>query len=99
MDDLPELKSDADVDALMTRLRAKVAATSSPSTRDDASTRASTQATHDDDAIEQELASVIARAMNVMADSLGDLEAEIRSLRTARKIARAAKTPVRRKRR
>src|SRR5262245_36964707 len=98
MDDLPELKSDADVDALMARLRAKVAATSSPSTRVDASTQASTQATHDDDAIEQELASVIARAMNVMADSLDDLEAEMRSLRTARTVARASKTGVGRKR-
>jgi len=95
MDDLPELKSDADVDALMARLRAKVAATSSQSKPVDAST----QAANDDDAIEQEMASVIARAMNVMADSLDDLEVEMRSLRTARTVARASKTPGRRKRR
>jgi hypothetical protein len=96
MDDLPELKSDADVDALMARLRAKVAAKSPPPPRSDAATH---EPASQDDAIEEELASVIARAMQVMADTLDDLEAEVRSVRPATRSIRARKTAARRKRR
>jgi len=94
MDDLPELKSDADVDALMARLRAKVVAASPPPARSDAPAR---EQANDDDAIEKELAAVIARVLQVMADSLDDLEAEVRSRRPPTRSARARTTPVRRK--
>ena len=77
MDELPELQSDADVDTLMARLRSKLAPASPAPLPVSESSAASVEHTlRDSLAVQQELASTMVRAMQVMADTLDDLQAE-----------------------
>jgi hypothetical protein len=99
MDDLPDLSSDADVDALMARLRSKLPAASPPSPRSDAPP-APTEESDDCVALEAELASLIARAMQVVSDTLDDLETDGRTERvTSAPRSRSSRTRQRRTRR
>jgi hypothetical protein len=76
MDELPELHSDADVDALMARLRAKV----TPPQTVHAPAEPSTSAATPDDpvrdlvAAQDTFAATVVRAMQVMAEAFEDLE-------------------------
>ena len=74
MDDLPDLQSDADVDALMARLRSQLAAASPPPPRSGQPPPPQTEESHDRQDLEVELASLVARAMQVVSDTLDDLE-------------------------
>jgi hypothetical protein len=80
MDDLPDLQSDADVDALMGRLRAKLApAPVAPvSSVPDAGTPppATAAAFGDVVAAQEALASTMVRAMGVIAEALEELHAD-----------------------
>ena len=76
MDELPELHSDADVDALMARLRARVAPPQAAAVPAEPSTR---QATSDDAvrdlvAAQDTFAATVVRAMQVMVEVFEDLE-------------------------
>ena len=76
MDELPELHSDADVDALMARLRARVAPPQAAAVPAEPSTRPATS----DDAVRElvaaqdTFAATVVRAMQVMVEVFEDLE-------------------------
>jgi len=76
MDELPELQSDADVDALMARLRAKVAPPQAAAVPAEPSTRqaASDDAVRDLVAAQDTFAATVVRAMQVMVEVFEDLE-------------------------
>ena len=81
MDDLPDLQSDADVDALMGRLRAKLAPVSlAPVSSAPAASAppmpATTGAFGDLVAAQEALAVTMVRAMDVMAEALEELHAD-----------------------
>jgi hypothetical protein len=76
MDQLPDLQSDADVDALMARVRAKlvVAAPSGPSATQ--RSESSGSALRDFLAMQEEYASVMTHALKVIGAALEDLDDE-----------------------
>jgi hypothetical protein len=94
MDELPELKNDADVDALMTRVRARVQPPSQPSSQQDAQAAPSGSALAEFLAVQQEFAAAMVRAMTVIADTFEDFQADDERPRsdTAADTARPAKT-------
>ena len=73
MDELPDLRSDADVDALMARLRARVAP-SIPSPSSPAAVQETTGSSDDLAAAQEGLVATMIRAMQTIADALDDLE-------------------------
>ena len=75
MDELPDLRSDADVDALMARLRARMSPPPSRGTAANAGAAASPDAS-DLVALHEGLASTLVRAMTVMVDALEELAAQ-----------------------
>ena len=76
MDKLPELRSDADVDSLMARLQAKLGPSPS-ATREITPPSASPDVTlRDLFSLQQELVSVVTRAMQLLVDTLDDLDAD-----------------------
>jgi hypothetical protein len=76
MDQLPDLQSDADVDALMARVRAKlaVAAPSTPSAT--ATSERSGNALRDFLAVQEEYAATMIHALEVIGAALEDLHDE-----------------------
>ena len=77
MDELPELQSDADVDALMARLRAKVVPP--PAAAAERAQPSATPASTDDPirdlvAAQETFAASVVRAMQVMVEAFEDLE-------------------------
>ena len=75
MDQLPDLRSDADVDALMARLRAKLAAQASPGEGPAPAVERSGNALRDLLAVQEEHAAATIRAMQVIADTLEEIQA------------------------
>jgi hypothetical protein len=75
MEQLPDLRSDADVDALMARLRAKLAAHTSPGEGPAPAVERSGNALRDLLAVQEEHASATIRAMQVIADTLEEMQA------------------------
>ena len=97
MDELPELHSDADVDALMARLRTRIAPPQAAAVPAEPSMR---QATSDDAvrdlvAAQDTFAATVVRAMQVMVELFEDLEpdAQPRDRRRARAGPRARGSP------
>ena len=92
MDQLPDIQSDADVDALMARLRAKVAGTAAPGPPAVSSAERSGNALRDFLAVHEEYASAICHALQVVADTLDDLHDETDNTRasTSRRIGSTA---------
>jgi hypothetical protein len=76
VDELPELRSDEDVDALMARLRAKLATTSPPRPESPAASAPPDTALGALLAAHGGLASTLARAIVVLAETLDELQAE-----------------------
>jgi hypothetical protein len=76
MDELPELHSDADVDALMARLRARVTPLQAAAVPAEPSTRPATSddAVRDLVAAQDTFAATVVRAMQVMVEVFEDLE-------------------------
>jgi hypothetical protein len=92
MDELPELRSDADVDALMARLRARI--NPPPSRGTGATTGTAAPEGSDLAALHEGLASALVRAMTVMVDALEELAVEDAATaprRTRRSTARRGK--------
>jgi hypothetical protein len=99
MDQLPDLQSDADVDALMARIRAKlvVAAPSVPSAIP--TSEASGNALRDFLAVQEEYASTMTHALEVIGAALDDLDDEKQSTqrRHGRRIEAALRPQGRRR--
>jgi hypothetical protein len=78
MDELPELRSDADVDALMARLRTKVAPAPAPlpSVEPPVKPAVSDDAVRDLAAPQDGFAAAVVRAMLIMAETLEEFEAD-----------------------
>jgi hypothetical protein len=70
MDELPDLRSDADVDALMARLRARIAPPPARVAVSEAGAAASPDGIRDLLALQEALASAVARAMTAMVEAL-----------------------------
>jgi hypothetical protein len=76
MDKLPDLRSDADVDSLMARLQAKLGP-SPAATHDNTPPSPSADVTlRDLFSLQQELVSVVTRAMQLIVETLDDLDAD-----------------------
>jgi hypothetical protein len=84
MEQLPDLQSDADVDALMARLRAKLSAPRSPSEGPASAVERSGNALRDFLAVQEEHVSATIRALQVMADTLEELQAQVAPTRGGR---------------
>jgi hypothetical protein len=84
MDELPDLRSDADVDALMARLRARVAPPV-PSSPSPAAEQEAPGSSDDLAAAQEGLVATMIRAMQTIADALDDLhtDEEPRTVQTA----------------
>ena len=93
MDELPELRTDADVDALMSRLRARVAPLPPPAAEPVDGRAVSDDAVRDLVAAQDAFASAVVRAMHIMAETLEEFEAD------AENTASPAAPPVGRRRR
>jgi hypothetical protein len=76
MDELPDLRSDADVDALMARLRARITPPPARVAVTNAATAASPDGTGDLVAQQEALASAVARAMTAMVEALEEFGIE-----------------------
>ena len=78
MDELPDLQSDADVDALMARLRARATPPSSPSVSTATDAQVSPAATGDPIrdlvAAQDAFATAVMRALQMIAETLEDLQ-------------------------
>jgi hypothetical protein len=74
MDQLPDLQSDADVDALMARIRARLATPAAPGPAPAPAPELSGSALRDFLATQEECASVMLRTMQLLADTLEELE-------------------------
>jgi hypothetical protein len=93
MDQLPDLQSDADVDALMARLRAQLAAPSSTAPAVGAvSTERSGNALRDFLAVQEEYAAATSRALQLIAETLEEIAHEAERPCAAR-TQRAAAPP------
>lgn len=76
MDELPDLTSDADVDALMARLRARLEPPPQASSLDEAAPRESAQAFDELVAAHEGLAASMVRAMEMIVGTLEELGLE-----------------------
>ena len=85
MDQLPDLQSDADVDALMARLRAQLAgpASTAPAITA-AATERSGNALRDLFAVQEEYAAATCRALQLIAETLEEIGHEAERPRAAR---------------
>jgi hypothetical protein len=84
MEQLPDLRSDADVDALMARLRAKLSAPASPSEGPTPPVERSGNALRDFLAVQEEHASATVRAMQLIADTLEEIQGRAAPTQSAR---------------
>jgi hypothetical protein len=86
MDQLPDLQSDADVDALMARLRAQLAgpASTAPAITGAAATERSGNALRDLLAVQEEYAAATCRALQLIAETLEEIGHEAERPRAAR---------------
>jgi hypothetical protein len=93
MDELPELTNDADVDALMARVRARVQPPSQPGSQQTTPAALSGSALAEFLAAQQEFAAAMVRAMTVIADTFEELQADAERPRseTAGDTAKPAK--------
>jgi len=90
MDQLPDLQSDADVDALMARLRTKLARPASPAPATAAaSTERSGNALRDFLAVQEEYAAATCHALQLIAETLEEI-GEVERPRAAGTQSRAA---------
>jgi hypothetical protein len=87
MEQLPDLRSDADVDALMARLRARLAPAAQPRQSPDLPDERSGNALRDFLAVQEEHAAEVLRAMQVIADTLEDLRAEAEAMQVSQSHA------------
>jgi hypothetical protein len=76
MDQLPDLQSDADVDALMARVRAKLVVATPAGTPAAATSERSGNALRDFLAVQEEYASAMIRALDVIGAALEDFDQE-----------------------
>lgn len=94
MDELPELQSDADVDALMARLRARVVPPPAPAAEP---AQPSTRPASTDDAVrdlvaaQDTFAASVVRAMQMMVEALEDLEPTVDDTSAPRRERRGRK--------
>jgi hypothetical protein len=91
MDELPDLQSDADVDALMARLRAKAGAAATPGQGTAPPVERSGNALRDFLAVQEEYASAVFHAMQVIADALEDMQDQADGRRISRASAGEAR--------
>ena len=91
MDQLPDLQSDADVDALMARVRAKLVV-AAPAAGPAATSERSGNALRDFLAVQEEYASAMIHALDVIGAALEDFdhEKENTGRRGGRRVDRAA---------
>lgn len=99
MDQLPDIQSDADVDALMARIRAKLAPPASSSQAPDSLAPPSGNALRDFLTVQEEHASTMVHALRVIADVFEDLQAEAEAVRKPRRPSRVRTTHVNGRRR
>jgi hypothetical protein len=95
MDELPELRSDTDVDAMMSRLRAKLGPASAAA-GDTATPLPADVSIGDLVALQQQLVSLVTRAMQLIVDTLDDLDSDAADGRGAdreRRLSSAAPAP------
>jgi len=92
MDQLPDLQSDADVDALMARVRAKLVVAAPAAAPAAATSEHSGNALRDFLAVQEEYASAMIHALDVIGAALDDFdhEKENTGRRGGRRVARAA---------
>ena len=100
MDQLPDLQSDADVDALMARVRAKLVVAAPPGAAAVATAERSGSSLRDFLAVQEEYASALVRALEVIGSTLEDFDDERKTTPRGRRgrIGPAA-SPIKRRRR
>jgi hypothetical protein len=76
VDELPELRSDQDVDALMARLRAKLGTNGSPAAEPQPASEPSSNPWSDFLAAQGEFTATMLRAVQVLADAVDELQQE-----------------------
>jgi hypothetical protein len=89
MDELPDLRSDADVDALMARLRARIdSAPATPSAGVSGTTASPAPDLRDLLAAQETFASTVVLAMELMVDTLEEVTAEVEPAPVVRRARR-----------
>lgn len=76
MDQLPDLRSDADVDALMARIRARLVTPAAPGHAPAGPPELSGNALRDFLAVQEEYASAMLQTMQLLTETLEELESE-----------------------
>ena len=87
MEQLPDLRSDADVDALMARLRARLAPAAPPNPSPDSPDERSGHALRDFLAVQEEHVAALLSAMRAIADTLEDLQTEAEAIHASQNHA------------
>jgi hypothetical protein len=92
MDQLPDLQSDADVDALMARVRAKLVVAGPAAAPGSATSERSGNALRDFLAVQEEYASAVIHALDVIGAALDDFDQEKKNTgrRGGRRVDRPA---------
>ena len=76
MDELPELRTDQEVDALLARLRAKIAPAALPASPTHVPSEPSSHALTDFFAAQQEATDTMVRALQVLAEAIDELDVD-----------------------